>query len=1109
MCVNSIELDDGQSDAESVDSMTDVFTDIPLPSPAINTSEVTSPSHCISTNSSSPKLDAIPLPKSTVHEKPVADSHLSLSPSANVGNAEKPDSASKAIESSSGIQSGDAVHAKTSVGTITVLLNRKLGPRVNKASIFDVPDDNSKEVNRKLLKLRRLKRMKKNKDGQIELDGGSSTGRKALQQRISEWKEELLNDQNFKSKRDSKAAFDTAATNKVLPGNVKDKQSNMPNEDHKTEAKDNTSASLASSGIKTEAVDSKVVPNLKSDDLYVIKLYDSFMKVMSSNDAAQFDWPREMIQETKLAPKLVYSCNPLYFNFQKLHSNSHQNGDGKVESKKHKHQKKRKKSRAVKAEDHAAASKDGHTDTGSLDVNKDRTDSRKNLKNDSANRSDVTKEHAKISKNSSDCGILNKKSKKRKFNSRSMLSSKHKPIAEDTSQKRVSGSNSKSIPMAGAEDDSVHLSSTVKETGKSRWDTSSDSEPETKQPSPSDRKTREAARSRVVASSDQTCARTWDRSLANRSRSRSSRSSDSSARSHRRSRYRTTSSSSASSYSHSSCSYRSSSYSCRRHHRRQSSRSSCSYTASDYSRSSRSYSRSRSISRRRHWHSRSYSRSARSRSFTPSRSPPRRGSGRRLRPRPHKASSHWRAPIPKRLHVEQTKPSTQPAKASNKNTGADTKNNTDIFKPSAAEMEPADGATNSTVVTESKPVDAEKESKEAATDPAIEDVKSIPTPEEHMQSIPLPVPEHPAVSSSQSFIGPVLPSDHPLADKQDIPLPPTAKFQRIGPNDPLVFRRMPPPPPPPALLSGHSRVDADRPPSPPADEMEDDIAGDEDPIPQMLDMKTLKPAMFIPPEQDEQYGALRRQAELHARRQRIREETGMDIADDDEDEDMEAPAEDQLADQAYLDDAAAAAMFPATPVIHLPQQQLVGQPLSTSVAMVASGAGLVPMQIITTAGGGLVGLEPSMVSLVQQGQSPTVMAVSPAAAALARAQEEAEAEAQIRQQVAAAQAIAAAQQRQRAAELIQLLPGHMGAISVATSPALTALRTAGLSLQAVPVHAIASNQQPQQQLIQLPSGGIVGIRNIIPGGMQVLAQPQPQPAPLVIGPNGTILRLIR
>ena len=490
-------------------------------------------------------------------------------------------------------------------------------------------------------------------------------------------------------------------------------------------------------------------------------------------------------------------------------------------------------------------------------------------------------------------------------------------------------------------------------------------------------------------------------------------------------------------------------------------------------------------------------------------SPPRHRTDSHLRP--HKTRSNWRSQIKsKTSHVkptttQHTKQPTQPPKVTNNksstNEGNDTKNSSDGTKPALTETEPTDSGGGCTEVKDSNPINS-NESTETATEPSVEDVKSIPTPEEHMQSIPLPIP------SNQSFIGPVLPRDHPLAHKQHIPLPPTAKFQRIGPNDPLVFRRMPPPPPPPASLTSHSQagtsvVPPPRPPSPPADDM-DDIAGDEDPIPQMIDIRTFKPATFIPPEQDEQYGALRRQAELHARRQQIREETGMDIVDDDEDDNEETVSEEQLADQAYVDEAAA--MFSPTPVIHIPQHHLVGQPLSTSVAMMASGTGLVPVQMVSAAGGGLVRLEPSLVSLVQQGQTPTVLAVSPAAAALARAQEEAEAEAQIRQQVAVAQAIAAAQ-RQRTAELVQLLPGQIG-VGAAGSPALTALRPAGLSLQAVPLHALAS-QQPQQQLIQLPGGRIVSVPNVIPGGMQVIAQPQAQPAPLVIGPNGTVLRLIR
>jgi len=1109
----SIELDDDQSDAESTDSAADAFANIPLPS-----ASVTAEPRASSATSLAPTLDAIPLPESPVCEHLITNNRAAASSSENVTS--KADAATK-TDGSPVSRGGDAVHAKTSIGTITVLLNRKLGPRLSKASVFDVPDDNAKEVNRKLLKLRRLKRMKKSGDSQNESEGASATGRKALQQRISEWKEELLNDQNFKSKRpDTKGAL-VAATSNVLTGDGKDKQSNAVDEGHKTDAKDAPIPPLMALGVKSEVVDSKLVPSLKSsDDSYMMKLYDSFMKVTSSNDMAQLDWPREMIQETKLAPKLVYSCNPLYFSFRKLQLISQQNGESRAEAKKHKHQKKRKKTHAVvKTEESATGSKSGVKNENDLDTNKNKTESRKTSKTDPANRLAVAKEHTKMTKTSLE--PRNKKTKKSaaptdkptksKTSIHSAQSSKHKhSVAEGgTSRKHALGSRSPHTRSMVVDDDVIRLSSALKDTGKSRWDTSSDSEVETSQPVANDRRTRTDTRNRIPVSSDQSRAKNRRSSPDDRSRSQSYHwSSDSSARSHKRSRYRSVSSA-ASSYSRSSSSYRSSSYSYRRRRRLtyDSSRSSSSYsdTGSDYSRPSRSYSRSRSSSRRRHSHSRSYSRS---RSSSVSCSPRHHRSGSRLRS--YKTRSDWRTQAAsKRPHTEpsvtlHTKLSAHPTKGSSSkcktNTAVEAKNSSETVEPATARPEPTGDGGSSAEVKELKPsVNTEEP---VPAEAASEDVKSIPTPEEHMESIPLPVLQHPSISaSSQSFIGPVLPSNHPLAHKQDIPLPPTAKFQCIGPNDPLVFRRMPPPPPPPASLTSPSRVGGatlppPRPPSPPAEDMEDDIAGDEDPIPQILDVKTFEPASFIPPEQDEQYGALRRQAERHARRQRIREETGMDIDEESEDENTEGVPDEQLADQAYLDEAV---MFSTTPVLHVPQQHLVGQPLSTSVAMMASGTGLVPVQMVPAGSGGLVGLEPSLVSLVQQGQTPTVLAVSPAAAALARAQEEAEAEAHVRQQVAAAQAIAAAQ-RQRAAELVQLLPSPVGVGA--------AIRPAALSLQAVPVHALAS-QQPQQQLVQLPGGRIIGVPNIIPGGVQVIAQPQAQPAPLVIGPNGTLLRLIR
>jgi len=1098
-CVDSIELDDGQSDAESTDSTPDVFANIPLPSATVSTSMLP----C--TNSSSPAVDAIPLPKSPVGEKSVQDSRMSPSPSKTAGHSTEMDADAKTDEFSSSARAGDAVHAKTSVGTITLLLNRKLGPRLNKASVFDIPDDNVKEVNRRLVKLRRLKRMKKNKDGaSVESESGPAAGPKTLQQRILEWKEELLNDQNFKKSKqfDSKSAFDTA-TSKAAVGDTMENQPGIAADGDRTDAREHVSA-LTVSGIKTEAVDTELVPSLKSDDSYMIKLKDTFVKVWSCNDALRLDWPREMVHETEVAPKLVYSCNPLYFNFRKLLSGMQQNADGKLELKKHRHKKKHKKSHTENTDNHAASSKAEHQSANSLDVNKDILESSKTLK--SASHLDTTKEHTKKYKSLLDPAVSSKKSKKSAAKATKPDTSPHpaqskkrNASAADKSRKRVSGSQSQTIQPTVAEDDLVRMIGAAKDTDKSRWDTSSDSETEPTRLDTTDRKTSEIVKSKAPASADLSSAKT----VQHRSRSRSLNwSSDNSARSRKRSRYRSTSS--ASSYSCTSSSYRSSSYSYHGRHRLSRSSSSYSYSASDYSHSSRSYSRSRSTSRRRRWQSRSYSRSQ---SSSVSRSPPRRAFG--GQPPPRRGRSGWRSQATSkqsRTATQQTKPSTHPPKTSKVKTKTDSasevKNNSDVSEPLAALTGPSDGGSNSAEAKESTSINTE-ESEEVATGPAVEDVKCIPTPEEHMQSIPLPVLEHPTVSGSHSFIGPVLPSDHPLAHKQDIPLPATAKFQHIGPNDPLVFRSMPPPPPPPALLTSHSEAGKElmpppRPPSPPED-MEDDIAGDEDPIPQMLDVKTLKPATFIPPEQDEQYGALRRQAERHARRQRIREETGMDIDEEEEEESTEA--EEQVGDQVYIDEVAPAAEI-LTPILRLQQQHLVGQPLSSNVAVMAhTGSGLVPIQMVSAG----VGVEPPLVPIVQQNRTATVLAVSPAVAALARAQEEAEAEAQVRQRVAAAQAIAAAHQRQRAAaELVQLLPGHL----TASSPALATLRPAGLPLQAIPVQAIA-NQQPQQQLVQLPDGRIVGVPNVIQGGVRVIAQPQAQPAPLVIGPNGTILRIIR
>lgn len=49
------------------------------------------------------------------------------------------------------------------------------------------------------------------------------------------------------------------------------------------------------------------------------KLMTMFVKVHSKDDSARMlDWPKEMVQYTVTEPKLMYSCNPLAFDFSQL-----------------------------------------------------------------------------------------------------------------------------------------------------------------------------------------------------------------------------------------------------------------------------------------------------------------------------------------------------------------------------------------------------------------------------------------------------------------------------------------------------------------------------------------------------------------------------------------------------------------------------------------------------------------------------------------------------------------------------------------------------------------------------------------------------------------------
>ena len=82
-------------------------------------------------------------------------------------------------------------------------------------------------------------------------------------------------------------------------------------------------------------------------------------------------------------------------------------------------------------------------------------------------------------------------------------------------------------------------------------------------------------------------------------------------------------------------------------------------------------------------------------------------------------------------------------------------------------------------------VEAEKAIKDKVE--SVTKPETIPIPGPHnSKTIPLPDKPGPApsphLSGSTSFIGPVQPGT------SNIPLPKTACFQKIGPNDPLVFQ---------------------------------------------------------------------------------------------------------------------------------------------------------------------------------------------------------------------------------------------------------------------------------------------------------------------------------
>lgn len=213
---------DDDDDANSSDS-DGAFADIPLPLFSLQPDNIPLPPSLPPSAALFP-LDTIPLPPTS---RPSGGDETSSSAAAETTtrkaagssggkDAKTTAAAKKQKDGAVSENDGEAVHAQTSIGVITVHLNRKLAPRVSRASVFDLPDDSAKEVSRKLLRLRKLKRLKSSakggKDG-VPAGGQDAAGgpedaaaagarkRNDVEERIMSWKQELLNDQNQRAAR--------------------------------------------------------------------------------------------------------------------------------------------------------------------------------------------------------------------------------------------------------------------------------------------------------------------------------------------------------------------------------------------------------------------------------------------------------------------------------------------------------------------------------------------------------------------------------------------------------------------------------------------------------------------------------------------------------------------------------------------------------------------------------------------------------------------------------------------------------------------------------------------------------------------------------------------
>lgn len=1149
-----------------------------------------------------------------------------------------------------------ARQTNTSLGPVTLHVNRKLVPRLTRASVFDLNDENAKEIGRKLLRLKRLRRLRKldeNAEHKIE-----------AKERISMWKEELLGGSRL-SVQENLAMSSTA---NLLLENTLEKPSadgavnamNLNLTADKQCPTDLTST-IPENQVSNEAVDETSLKSATEPTLTPLV----FVKVRSKNDQMEFNWPTEMILSTKLSPKLCYSCNPLEFDFGVASTSIADDKSAKMETKEKRRKKKKSReylSRRKSSERndckeiqkgvendgdrlHSTNSRSGSghrnkkqssssshqyssgqlkEQSGAKDVHKTKC-SRGNSKKkqpsdahpivDGKNKcNDTNSKDHKRNVSVKRCGKTLEPNKGKTNDLEKSTSSKlEQNLKPDHGKKRkLSGGDIKQlnkklnisdvtksaeVPQKGVDGRISDFEDMECSGGPGKWDTSSGSELDMtsanlflaaktfKTGESGKQEQRDRRRRQSFTSSDRESHSSQDYSDSDvrshrshsRSRSYSSYSYNSSKRSYSYSSdsdYHRRHSHSSSSRSHSrrrhSYSYTDDSYHSKSRSRSRSKRSRSRSRShggrfrsySSYSHSSRSYSRSRSRSR-----SHSYRRYSRSRSYYKDR---RQSHSQRTARESHKQS--------KRNKYDPL-PTLKSKSESNKSKKAEELVSSNVKLTISKSGQSNEGAylDNSKVATISQPSTSEmtaakcEEKNNLQNDLHVDDdlkISEIPRPEEKVVvSIPLPTLDshkqadgsnsggvclEKTISASKvapSFIGPTLPVNHPLAHIQDIPVPKNEQFQPIGPNDPLVFKTpLHPPPPPPSFLTepGSKFVGRDpplppRPKSPPPLPNDwtamEDIAGNEEPIPHMLDLGAFKPAMIIPPEQADQYRALQHQAQLHAR-QRMREEAG--IADEEEEEEAGEEAQQQQLIDDGLIECAQNTYLAAQPVIHLPQPQLVTPTLGAAALpqVVLGNAGFfqVPMSMQMVSAGpshGLVSLSPSMVpSMVfSQAGAPMVIAAHSAGAmnaliraheaqAQAEAAEEAEAQAKARAQASLLQG-----QAHEWVHIVQMpgsgqavaVPAHALASSVPRAIAMSGLRSAGLQMHhgLIPVQSVNHPSLHQSALVQNFSLGLpmrVGLPSGVVGAPQFLASPaQPQGLPLLIDSSGSIFvpRLMR